>query len=93
MTKRQQEISNRRFIEMVEQAPWRRFSPSERELLIEGPHEIDFVRTALEETLTIAYHNIHDAWKQRSLPDLRTAAFYFAIKKVAGSYLDQGIFP
>lgn len=93
MTKRQQEISNRRFIEMVEQVPWRRFSPSERERLTEGPSEINFVRTALEETLTTAYHNIHDAWKQRSLPDLRTAAFYFAIQRVAGSYRDQGIFP
>ena len=93
MTKRQQEITNRRFIEVMEEVPWRNFSPSQRALLAEGPREIDFVRTALEETLTIAYHNIHDAWKQQSLPDLRTAAFYFAIQKVAGSYLHQGIFP
>jgi len=93
MTKRQQEITNRRFIEVMEEVPWRNFSPSQRALLVEGPREIDFVRTALEETLTIAYHNIHDAWKQQPLPDLRTAAFYFAIQKVAGSYLHQGIFP
>ena len=93
MTKRQQEISNRRLIEMVEQITGQMVSAPDREILMQGPNEIDFVRTALEETLTTAYHNIHDVWKQRPLPDLRTAAFCFAIEKVAGCYLDQGIFP
>jgi glutamate dehydrogenase (NAD(P)+) len=93
MTKRQQEISNRRFVEMVEKVPWRRFSPEEREALTEGPREIDFVRTALEETLTIAYHHLRDGWRKDALPDLRTAAFRFAIQRVAGSYLQLGIFP
>jgi glutamate dehydrogenase (NAD(P)+) len=93
MTKRQQEISNRRFVEMVEKVPWRRFSPAEREALTEGPREIDFVRTALEETLTIAYENLREGWKMDALPDLRTAAFRFAIERVAGSYRQLGIFP
>jgi glutamate dehydrogenase (NAD(P)+) len=93
MTKRQQQISNRRLIEMVEQVTGQMVSAPDREIFTQGPNEIDFVRTALEETLTTAYRNIHDVWRQRALPDLRTAAFCFAIEKVAGCYLDQGIFP
>ena len=93
MTKRQQEISNRRFVEMMEEVPWRRFSPSERERLIEGPREIDFVYTALEETIAVAYEQIRNVWKERALPDLRTAAFLLAIERVGNCYLSQGIFP
>ncbi len=93
MTKRQQEISNRRLVEMMEEVPWRRFSPSERERLIEGPREIDFVYTALEETIAIAYEQIRNVWKERALPDLRTAAFLLAIERVGNCYLSQGIFP
>jgi len=93
MTKRQQEISNRRFIEMMEEVPWRRFSQSERERLTEGPREIDFVYTALEETISVAYEQIRKVWKARALPDLRTAAFLLAIERVANCYLSQGIFP
>jgi glutamate dehydrogenase (NAD(P)+) len=93
MTKRQQELSNRRFVEMVEQVPWRRFTPAERERLIEGPREIDFVYSALEETIAVAYAQVRDLWKERALPDLRTAAFLLAIERIGNCYLSQGIFP
>jgi hypothetical protein len=36
---------------------------------------------------------VHDRWKRGGLPDLRTAAFSFAIDHIANSYLAQGIFP
>jgi glutamate dehydrogenase/leucine dehydrogenase len=36
---------------------------------------------------------MHETWKTRDLPDLRTAAFVFAIDRVARSYQAQGIFP
>lgn len=93
MTKRQQEISNRRFVEMIEQVPWRKLAPAERERLIEGPSEIDFVYTALEETIATSYKRIREVWKGRTLPDLRTAAFLTAIEGVGNCYFSQGIFP
>jgi hypothetical protein len=43
--------------------------------------------------MTVGYRNIHREWKNHCLPDLRTAAFSFAIQKVAKTYLDLGIFP
>jgi glutamate dehydrogenase (NAD(P)+) len=93
MTKRHQEISNRRMVEMVEQVTRMPISTPEREILTEGPREIDFVRTALEETIAVAYQRIHDVWKRRAIPDLRTAAFLMAIEQVGNSYVSQGIFP
>jgi glutamate dehydrogenase (NAD(P)+) len=93
MTKRQQELSNRRFVEMVEQVPWRRFTAAERARLIEGPREIDFVYSALEETIAVAYQQIRDLWKDRKLPDLRTAAFLLAIERIGNCYVSQAIFP
>jgi glutamate dehydrogenase (NAD(P)+) len=93
MTKRLQEIANRRIVEMVEHVTGRSPSLREQRVLSQGPREIDFVRTALEETMAVAYHNLRDLRQQRALPDLRTAAYLFAIERVGSCYLSQGIFP
>jgi glutamate dehydrogenase (NAD(P)+) len=93
MTKRHQEISNRRMVEMVEQVTKMPISNPQREILTEGPREIDFVRTALEETIAVAYQRIRDMWKRRAIPDLRTAAYLRALEQVGNCYLSQGIFP
>jgi glutamate dehydrogenase (NAD(P)+) len=93
MTKRQQEISHRRIVEMVEQVTGKSVSISDRRSLTRGPNEIDFVYTALEETIAVAYEQIREVWKGRALPDLRTAAFLVAIERVGNCYLSQGIFP
>ena len=93
MTKRQQEISNRRIVEMMERVTGKLISTSERETLTRGPNEVDFVYAALEETIAVAYEQIRNVWKARALPDLRTAAFLLAIERVGNCYLSQGIFP
>ena len=93
MTKRQQEISNRRIVEMMERVTGKLISTSERNKLTRGPNEIDFVYTALEETIAVAYGQIRSVWKERALPDLRTAAFVLAIERIGNCYLSQGIFP
>ena len=62
-------------------------------LLGGAPDEIDFVRTALENTLTISYVRIRQAWKSRALPDLRTAAYLLAIDRVGQAYIEAGIYP
>jgi glutamate dehydrogenase (NAD(P)+) len=93
MTKRQQEISNRRIVEMMERVTGKLISTSERKVLTQGPREIDFVYTALEETMAVAYEQVRQVWKERALPDLRTAAFLLAIERVGNCYLSQGIFP
>lgn len=93
MTKRHQELTNRALVEALEKLTGKSLTESERRLLSQGPEEIDFVRSALEETMIRAYQIIHRLWKVRELPDLKTAAFLHAIERVADAYVSQGIFP
>jgi glutamate dehydrogenase (NAD(P)+) len=59
-----------------------------------APDELDIVRSGLEQTMTSAYQEIRHALRERrELADLRTAAFYIAIEKIARAYLELGIFP
>ncbi len=37
--------------------------------------------------------SIRELWKQRALPDLRTAAYLMAIESVGHAYTEAGIFP
>jgi len=93
MYKRYEEISTRRMLEATERLAGSQFQPDEMGLLTRGPSEIDFVHTALDGTMTESYRQIHATWKERALPDLRTAAFVIAIERVAANYLSLGIFP
>ena len=41
-----------------------------------------------------AYHHIRDTMRTvNGIDDLRTAAFYLAIERVADAYLQRGVFP
>ncbi len=93
MHKRYEEISTRRLLTATERLTGSRFKPEELAGLTRGPSEIDFVRTALAETMSEAYHEMHETWRSRDLPDLRTAAFLIAIERIAANYLALGIFP
>jgi glutamate dehydrogenase (NAD(P)+) len=93
MTRRYQELASHRLVDVLAS----RFSepPSSDALtaLCEPPDEIDFVQTALENTMTRSYHQLHAIWKQRDLPDLRTAAYLMALERVGGAYVESGVFP
>jgi glutamate dehydrogenase (NAD(P)+) len=93
MTTRYEEIASLRVLETIERLAGKTLSAEEKRALAEGPKEIDFVNSALAETMEQSYEHVHALWKRRSLPDLRTAAFCFAIDHIANSYLSQGIFP
>jgi glutamate dehydrogenase (NAD(P)+) len=62
--------------------------------LVRGPEEIDLVNSGLEETMVSAYREIRDVHHTRVPKEsMRTAAFIIAIKKVALTYEQLGIFP
>lgn len=78
----------------IEVATGKRFTDTERNLVIKGPDEQDFVNSGLEDTMVEAYQRLREIWKaDKRIPDLRTAAFYDAIEKVARTYGELGIFP
>lgn len=93
LTTRHHENIYRRLIDSVEEMTGHSIAPHHRAALSQGPTELDLVTTALSETMSTSYEKIHHAWKHHGLPDLRTAAFHFAIQRVGESYLAHGIFP
>jgi glutamate dehydrogenase (NAD(P)+) len=93
MVSRHEELVKREMIEEMESLAGKCVVDERRERLIKGPSEEELVIAALEETMIRAYQQIHDAWQERKLPDLRTAAFLQAIERISESYKYHGIFP
>ena len=93
MTRRYQQAASERLIGVLEHLAGRQPDPSDVAALCEPPNEIDFVRTALENTLSISCAKVVAAQRERGLADLREAAFVLAIERVAQAYREAGIYP
>lgn len=94
MTKRFEHNAAENIVNAIEKYTNSKISDRDRAVLVKGPDEIDLVRSGLEETMISAYHTIRDQWLADSrIPDMRTAAFVVAIKKVGSDYAQLGIFP
>ncbi len=92
--KRFEEAASERMLLAVEKATGRLFSQDEHRRIAHGADEIDLVNSGLEETMIGAYRQIREMMRQDArVKDLRTAAFLNALRKVANSYLELGIFP
>lgn len=94
MEKRLEEIHREKLVDAIEQVSKVKFQESMRRELIQGPDEIDLVNSGLEGTMQTAYQEIRSTLLENpKLQDLRTAAFAVAIRKVARSYEELGVFP
>jgi glutamate dehydrogenase (NAD(P)+) len=93
MTKRYEEMASLRLIEAMEFLAGRALPETQKAVLARGPDEIDFVESALSETMRTAYRKIRALQEERGLPDLRTACWVYATERIATAYLAHGIFP
>jgi len=93
MTRRYQQIANNRLVNVITRLTGKTLPPEDAALLLQAPNEIDFVRTALENTMAISYEKIREPWRREALPDLRTSAYLTAIESVANAYALDGIYP
>jgi glutamate dehydrogenase (NAD(P)+) len=94
LSKRAEEASHRQMIEALEETTGKHLSAARRQLLEHGADEIDLVHSGLEDAMINAYHTMREAMREKpAITDLRTAAFYVAIKKIGESYGTMGIFP
>jgi len=94
MDKRFQQSSFQNLINTFQELSGKKLSDRDMAVLAKGADEIDLVNSGLEETMITAYHTIRKAWKSdHRIHDLRTAAFFVALNKVAESYSSMGIFP
>lgn len=94
MEKRFQEMTSHQLISSVERITGKSLDKAEKDLLIHGADEIDYVRSGLEETMISAYHEIRNIKvADPRIADLRTAAFVSGIRKLGVAYSSLGIFP
>src|SRR5262249_40871003 len=92
--KRFEEAAFERMLRAIESATGRLFSEAEHRRIAHGADEIDLVNSGLEETMIGAYRQIRELMRQDTRgTDLRTAAVLNALRKVATTYLELGIFP
>jgi glutamate dehydrogenase (NAD(P)+) len=92
--KRYDEAMGRNMISVVENMTGKSASSAQKTMIERGADELDLVYSGLEETMISAYHNIRSEFVNTpGMPDLRTAAFVVAIKKIAKSYDTLGVFP
>lgn len=93
MFSRHEQLNKYRIVESIESLTGKSIPESIRSELIHSASEKDMVIAALDQTMTHAFHKIHRIWKEKDLPDLRTAAFLMSIERIAESYEQHGIFP
>jgi glutamate dehydrogenase (NAD(P)+) len=82
------------FIQQTEQLTGKRFNPLARKFLLRSHDELALVNSGLEDTMRSAYREIRTIQKRRkAVADLRMASYVCAIQKIAGAYMELGIFP
>ena len=92
--KRWDEAAGHNTISVLEEMTGRIATDAQKKLIERGADELDLVYSGLEETMINSYNAIRDELKSGSgIPDLRTAAFVVAIKKIVQSYNTLGVFP
>ena len=94
MEKRLEEMHREKLVSSIEQVSKVPFPEPLRRDLIQGAEEVDLVRSGLELTMQNAYREIRRTLiEDPHLGDLRSAAFAVAIRKVARSYSELGVWP
>jgi glutamate dehydrogenase (NAD(P)+) len=92
LDRRLQEIRGHHILKIIEEMTGKKVPDDLAAPLKEGALEIDLVRSGLEDTMREAYKQIREIRLSRpNVPDLRTAAFVLAIKKISSAYLELGI--
>jgi glutamate dehydrogenase (NAD(P)+) len=93
MNKRFEEYTQNNMLDVIQKSTNKTISKKERGSVVRGASEIDLVNSGLEDTMIEAYQTIREARRKNKISDLRTAAFYVSIVKIADAYGSMGIFP
>lgn len=93
MSKRFDETSLKKILNVIEEISDRHFTEDEMRILAHGAEEYDLVDSGLEETMITAYQQIAEIRNEHKLNDLRTASFINGINKIGIMYEQMGIFP
>ncbi len=92
MQRRQHERQTQEMVAGIEEMVGKRFPAGRLERIIEGPTELDLVRSGLDDVMREGYQVISQKWNADArIPDLRTAAMMIAIERIRDSYSSLGI--
>jgi glutamate dehydrogenase (NAD(P)+) len=93
MQRRHDELRGHQVASMLEELTGTNISEKLRGDLVKGTNEIDLVRSGLDDTMRLAYQEMREVLEaEPKVHDLRTAAYVIAIRKIARSYLDIGVY-
>lgn len=94
MSKRFEEGSHKKFIQIMERLTKQTIPTEDIPQLVSGAGEEELVNSGLEDTMINAYQETRETKiKHDNKIDLRTAAFINAINKIAITYVTGGIWP
>ncbi len=92
MQRRQHERQTMNMVSAIEEMVGVEFPQDHLEKIIEGPTELDLVRSGLDDVMREGYQVISKKWNSDArIPDLRTAAMMIAIERIRDSYSSLGI--
>jgi len=92
MQRRQHERQTLNMVAAIEEMVGAKFPQNCLDEIIEGPSEIDLVRSGLDDVMREGYQVMSKKWhSDKRIPDLRTAAMMIAIERIRDSYSSLGI--
>ena len=87
MDRRFAEAQSQKIIELMEGALGKTLDKQAKEQLLEGPNEINLVRSGLDDTMRESYNEVREQHLSNpKIDDRRTAAYALSIRKIADIY-------
>ena len=91
--RRHDEMRGVQMTKVLEEATGHAVSDQIRQSIGRGADELDLVRSGLDDTMRLAYQEIRATMAGNDkITDLRTAVYVTAIRKIARSYIEVGVF-
>lgn len=93
MERRYDEMRGRHVVSAIESLTNREVPDWLAAEIVHGADELDLVRSGLDDTMRLAFQQIHEALQtNKKVKDYRTASYVVAINKIVRSYLDIGVY-
>lgn len=92
LQRRQHERQTLNMVNAIEEMVGKQFPQETVKEIMDGPTELDLVRSGLDDVMREGYQVISERWhSDERIPDLRTAAMMISLERIASSYESLGI--
>ncbi|MFT6388421.1 MAG: glutamate dehydrogenase (NAD(P)+) [Cellvibrionaceae bacterium] len=92
LQRRQHERQTQNMVNAIEEMTGKQFPQDTLKDIMDGPTELDLVRSGLDDVMREGYQAISERWhSDERIPDLRMAAMMISLERIASSYDSLGI--